>query len=337
MKLSIVVPIYNGEKTLRKCLDSLINQTYENLEIILVNDGSKDDSLKICEEYQKRDKRIKVISQINQGPSKARENGIKNATGQLIGFLDSDDHVNRDMYEKLVDELEKTDSDISICGYNFNYAGKLVASIGSEKRKFDKELLFQYLKYDFIECMLWNKIFKADLFNNVKHYNYNKGEDLLLCIQLIGNANRMCYLNEPLYNYYVNPNSIMRSKFTLKSLRELEIYDEQLNIFKQKIKNLNKYNDYLIYRKFNCVIRIILNMCESFSFVTQQEILKNLCNQMIDLYDKIDNKKIILPVLKKHYNKIVKYKYMYFVYMYLYNNLRKLKIVIKEMVKFGKK
>lgn len=333
MKLSIVVPIYNSEKSLKKCIESLINQTYKNIEIILVNDGSLDKSLEICNDYKKNDDRIKIINQKNQGAAIARKNGIENSTGDLISFVDSDDCICLDMYEKIIKELILTKSDISICGYYFDYGGKLVPSFDKKKHHFKKDLLINYLKYDYIECMLWNKVFKRELFINIKYENHKKGEDLLLCIQLINNAHAMCYYNEPLYYYYVNPNSIMRSKFKIDSLDELIIYDKQYNFFKQNINKFDEYEEYLVYKKLNCVIRIIRNMCDDLSYIKHRKVLKNLYYEMIGLYDKIHNKTIILPILHGYYKKIKNFKYFYLTYIYLYNKLRKIKIVFRKDLK----
>ena len=117
MKVSIIVPVYNMEKRLNKCLDSLINQTYKNIEIIVVNDGSMDHSLDIIREYQAKDSRINVINQRNMGISEARNNGLAIATGDYLCFADSDDYVELDMIEELVNKITTDKSDIVVCDY----------------------------------------------------------------------------------------------------------------------------------------------------------------------------------------------------------------------------
>ncbi len=121
MKISIVVPIYNAEKYLDRCIQSILNQSYKDLEIILIDDGSTDSSNKICNNYQKRDNRIKFISQKNEGVSAARNRGISEATGEFIGFVDSDDYIQPNMYETLYGLINKYNCDISICGYFIEY------------------------------------------------------------------------------------------------------------------------------------------------------------------------------------------------------------------------
>ena len=124
MKVSIVVPVYNMEKKLKKCLDTLVNQTYEDLEIIVVNDGSKDGSLDIIRKYEQKDSRIEVIDQKNQGISAARNNAMKKATGKLLCFVDSDDYVELNMVEELVDKMNESKADIVVCNY-FKLARRL--------------------------------------------------------------------------------------------------------------------------------------------------------------------------------------------------------------------
>ena len=124
--ISIIVPIYNVEKYLKKCIDSIINQTYKNLEIILVDDGSPDNCGKICDEYAKKDNRIKVIHKENGGVSSARNVGVENATGEYIGFVDSDDYIEKDMYEVLINNLKKENADISIISNYEVYKNKII-------------------------------------------------------------------------------------------------------------------------------------------------------------------------------------------------------------------
>lgn len=116
-KISVIIPVYNSEKFLDACIDSIVKQTYQNFEIILVDDGSTDDSPSLCDQYAAQDKRIKVIHQDNQGVSAARNNGLDLATGDLVSFIDSDDTLDEDMYELLVKLFEENSADITHCGY----------------------------------------------------------------------------------------------------------------------------------------------------------------------------------------------------------------------------
>ena len=125
--VSIIVPVYNVQKYLKRCIDSIIAQTYENIDISLVDDGSKDESGKICDEYEKIDQRIRVIHKPNGGLSDARNKGMEIAKGEYIGFVDSDDYIAEDMFETLVNLLEETNSEISIVSYYEYYNDKLIS------------------------------------------------------------------------------------------------------------------------------------------------------------------------------------------------------------------
>ena len=116
-KISIIIPIYNVKEYLKRCVDSVLNQSYKNIEVILIDDGSTDGSEKICDEYAKKDKRVVVVHQKNSGVSASRNKGIELATGKYIGFVDSDDYIHKDMFEKLYNSLISTSSSISMCNY----------------------------------------------------------------------------------------------------------------------------------------------------------------------------------------------------------------------------
>ena len=160
-KISVIVPVYNVDRYLEICIDSLINQTYDNLEIILINDGSTDDSKLICEKYLKLDKRIKLINQKNKGVSSARNNGIRNSSGEYIVFVDSDDWVDLDYFERLYNAAKKYDSDIALA------TNIRVGKRKSKKRlNITEETVVSGLQDKFDICQQWknecptNKIYR---------------------------------------------------------------------------------------------------------------------------------------------------------------------------------
>ena len=204
--ISVIVPIYNMEKKLKRCLDSLVNQTFKNIEIILINDGSTDKSEKIIEEYSKKYKNIKVISRKNKGISYSRNEGIKKATGKYLAFVDSDDYINLDMYEKLYNKIEKENADIVICNYNKFYS--------SNPNKFEKVNIAKKCKitnlsdnpsmiYN-IEYAPWNKLYNKKLWDSVEFPINVKYEDLEAVLKVFLRSNKIVYLNEYLYNYEIN-------------------------------------------------------------------------------------------------------------------------------------
>ena len=170
--ISVVIPVYNVKPYLERCINSVVNQTYKNLEIILVDDGSTDGSDKICDDYSKKYKNIEVIHKKNGGLSDARNVGIENAHGQYIQFIDSDDYVNNKMIEILYNNLKNTNSDISVCRpYSFSNVSEI-------KDYKIEENLVEYEGIDILKNMYndylvtvvaWNKLYKKSIFNKIRY------------------------------------------------------------------------------------------------------------------------------------------------------------------------
>lgn len=224
IKVSVVVPVYNVEEYLRECLDSLVNQTLSDIEIILVNDGSTDNSPAICEEYAKKYEKIKYISQKNQGLSGARNTGIRVAKGEYIGFVDSDDYVKRDMYEFLYNNAKEYKVAISACGFIFD--GKSHMRSGVRKLYDKSEALNYYLLPCYYEIMVWNKIYKRELFNTVQFPLGEKNEDLPTVWRLIANANGLYFDSTVKYFYRNRIGSLAKEKFTPEVYRMVRDTDE---------------------------------------------------------------------------------------------------------------
>lgn len=254
-KISVIVPVYNVEKYLENCLNSIINQTYKNLEIILVNDGSLDNSGTICDDYAKRDSRIKVIHQKNCGVSAAKNNGLKEATGELISFIDSDDTIEPNFYEILYNSLIKTNSDIALVGYKVvNEKGKLILdSILKSGLKKDEMVIFE--GDDIIkELMLqktinnfgWCKLFKKDVLCNFKEgVTY---EDIVFSVKVMMNAKKVVYTNTSVYNYLKRAKSITAT-ISLENLNDFGIaIMGRYNLVKDKFNHLMPYNIYALFQ-----------------------------------------------------------------------------------------
>lgn len=198
--LTVIVPVYNVEKYLDTCIKSIINQTYSNLEIILVDDGSKDDSGRICDKYAEKDKRIKVIHKENEGLSEARNLGIKLSKGDYITFVDSDDYIDERMYEILIHDLEYYDVDIATCDYLRveDYSKK--AEISNEVNIYDKkEALCKLLKNEEYKDYAWNKVYKKKLFKDIWYPKGRVQEDVAVTYKLIINGNNISYNKSKLY------------------------------------------------------------------------------------------------------------------------------------------
>ena len=255
-KISIIVPIYNVEKYLKRCLDSIINQTYKNMEIILVNDGSKDDSLKICKEYTKKDKRIILIDQENAGLSMARNNGIDKATGDYIGFVDSDDVISLYMYDYLIKSIKESNSDISLCLFkSFNKDIKFsnnYKNISLGKENAIRELLIDRK----IPSHANDKLFKKELFNGIRFPKGKKYEDIPVIYKLFLKANNISLVDTELYGYYLRDDSIT-GNYNIETNKD---FIEAVNKRYDELVNINEYSNYAKLNRVNSVLRYYLDI-----------------------------------------------------------------------------
>lgn len=242
--ISIIIPVYNVEKYLERCIESVINQTLKNIEIILVNDGSTDSSPKICDYYASIDNRIKVIHKKNEGVGSARNTGLDVANGLYIGFLDSDDYVDKNMYKVLYENLNKRNVDICVC--DFEYITKEDKSLYSSANM--KGLDGTYNSINFLELLykgqhpnaicVWNKLYKKEVFKNIKFKNITH-EDEEVCHRIYTQDYKVYVSTYVGYKYIENPNSITNQEFSIKELITLDILNERINLFKKyNLRNL---------------------------------------------------------------------------------------------------
>jgi len=202
-KISIIVPVYQVGKYLRRCLDSIVNQTYKNLEIILVEDGSSDNSPAICEEYAQKDGRIKVFYQKNQGASVARNQGLDVATGKYIGFVDSDDWIEPNMYEELSFALVNSNADVAVTGYflELKEGNKSVSVDAKRYGTPEKFLEGTILDKNAAISSVWSKLFKKELFDKVRFVPDLRCEDNICMVDLFEKKPRVAFVDIPLYHY----------------------------------------------------------------------------------------------------------------------------------------
>ena len=213
-KISIIIPVYNAGKHLEQCLKSVIEQTYKNLEIILVNDGSTDMSKEICEEYQKKDPRIILLNQSNVGPAETRNRGLSIATGEYVSFIDSDDYIDKDFYNELLKRIIEDNSDISICKHVevknnqnihmvYNYKEKIITS---------NNIMQLFLSGDTINAYLWNKLYRRELFENIRFENLKMLEDLDVMYRVLDKCKKISFVDKELYFYRCdNSNSLSKN------------------------------------------------------------------------------------------------------------------------------
>ena len=210
--LSVIVPVYNVKPYLIKCMESILNQTYSNLQIILVDDGSTDGSQDICDEYAKKDNRIFVIHKENGGQSSARNAGMEKATGDYIGFIDSDDWIEPNMYCNLITQLEKHNADLAACSF-YECKDNERKAIGSSKniQVLNTEEIF--LNKNKLRFLVWNKVFRKSCVHDLRFVLGQVYEDFHFCCQVFLQTKKLVYLDEPLYNYRISRPGNTNSSF----------------------------------------------------------------------------------------------------------------------------
>ena len=211
--ISVIIPVYNVKTYLQDCIESVLRQTYRNLQIILVDDGSTDASGEMCDQYAKKDSRITVIHKKNGGLSDARNVGIEYAQGEYIGFVDSDDWIDVDMYQKLLSLILETEADIAVCEAIEVYGDTYYSRASNQKLLLaDKQkaldILFEGNKY---KCHAWNKLYRKKLFSNIQFPVGRYYEDIFVMHLLYDHSNRIAFLDEGLYYYRQRENSIVHT------------------------------------------------------------------------------------------------------------------------------
>ena len=253
-KISVIVPIYNVEQYLDKCIESLVNQTYRNLEIILVDDGTKDKSGEIADLWATQDDRIRVIHKKNGGLSDARNAGMKIATGEYIAFVDSDDYINIKMYEKMMNIFFKENVDIVECEVNYVYENKIVYGKNSQQVKIFKqdEALKELILEQNLHQTVWNKLYKKECISNIFFEVGKINEDEFWTYKIFLNAQGIAKLNDNLYFYLQRSNSIMGcDNYSLKRLDVLEARYRRLKYIEKNYNQLFFIDKKSFY--FSCI------------------------------------------------------------------------------------
>ena len=293
--ISVIVPIYNVAPYLYQCIDSIINQTYKNLDIILVDDGSTDASGYICDEYAKQDSRIVVVHQKNQGLICARKLGVNIAKGEYIAFVDGDDWVEPQMYENLLNVMIKTNADFIDSNYikrqinnkldympnrNLPYITYVNEDIRSELIK--NMLLDNISENNYISPSIWSKLIKKDILKKAQQFIDNKisyGEDLICTLYLIQFSNVIAYTDTYFYNYRIRDGSITKQNNLVNIVSEL------FNMMKEIYKFFDEYNyNYQNFANYRVIKSLLMysntaqdNLCKNYPLYRfpDKEILKN--------------------------------------------------------------
>jgi len=292
-KISIIVPIYNVEKYLPCCMDSLLNQTLTDIEIILVDDGSPDDCGKICDEYATKDSRVKVIHKKNGGLSDARNIGIDIAIGEYFSFVDSDDWIDINMYETLYNNLVDNNADIACCAFYKSYKHRNIPlNIHENILLLNSEQAIKHsISGKYFTVSAWGKLYKKYIFDNIR-YPYGKlYEDAFVIIDIFSKADRIVLNTISKYYYRQRKSSIWQSIiFDSKSLHHIEAHDHILN----KTIELKYGAD-------------LLNLCKVKLLGANMGVLSKmvLCEEV----KKIPEYEKIIGMLKKNFKFLIKNKY----------------------------
>lgn len=296
-KISVIVPIYNVEKYLNRCVDSILAQTYENLEIILVDDGSPDNCPQICDGYAKRDSRIRVIHKKNGGLSSARNAGLDVATGDYIGFVDSDDYISPDMYSLLYDRIKKEDSYIANCMYVRAFdSGEMKPS--RVPHSTDEDIATNHYLEELLlhvgDVSVCTKLFPRVLIGDLRFVVGKLNEDLLFMIQMLKNVQGVKFVRQLGYYYYVREKSITsRYGKTFIDMQKnamwvLEHVQENYPTLKKQAVRFALYQNmaFLLAIPVEEAVKTNEVYCYSLRFV-KKNIIKNILNPYLKVKEKI--------------------------------------------------
>ena len=313
--ISVIVPVYNVEKYLDKCVESIVNQTYKDLEIILVDDGSPDNCPAMCDEWAKKDDRIKVIHKENGGLSSARNAGLDVAVGEFLAFADSDDYLYSQSFEYMLNAIQEYEADIAMCS---------TVSIDQKGNLISKNVLNRNAVYSAGEIVenfviplntaVWNKLFRSDCIANYRFPNGKvHGEDLVFITKLITTKTRLVTIDYVGYCYKKNPNSITNSEFSEKRFDEVECKDIS---YDNLISAFPKYKEQALVWRFNAR----LNLWSALSLT--------YCNDFTDKEKEYkcwlkDNFKAVCPYLSRK----VKFKYFFL------RNFKRIYVLIFKLLK----
>lgn len=274
--VSIIVPIFNVENYLAKCIMSIRNQTYKNLEIILVNDGSTDNSLDICKKYARLDNRIKLFNQKNGGLSKARNTGINNAHGDFYFFVDSDDYIHPMLIEELLKLINyNVNISLAIC----NYSSKKINNLPGKMEIWDQNQFWKnYYGEHYISCVVaWGKLYSKKLFDSGIRFDEGKlHEDEYILHKVVDQCELIAFTDKPLYFYSIRENSITHSESIKSYIDKLEAFilrtryfaSQKSDVFLGKAINSDLFMLWKIYEndtynekycKYKCIVKALLN------------------------------------------------------------------------------
>ncbi|MBU8586943.1 glycosyltransferase [Priestia megaterium] len=314
--VSIIVPVYNVENYLVKCVNSILNQTLDNIEIILINDGSTDSSGEICNDFARIDERVSVIHQKNGGLSDARNTGLDVAKGKFVAFVDSDDYIHKDMYRLLVKTIEESECDIAEAGYkevfeDTPYDDKVVYDDKVSKRTYSgKSAIASTIMDHDCRNYVWNKLYKRELW---KHSRFPYGklfEDVFTTYKIVEKASKVVKIDSVLYYYFQRSNSIVNSSFSIRKLDHCEALEEMMLFIEKKYPELAPITCIKFFSQcLPNLQELIVNRkkIENANFLINQ-LLEKLFDKRFEAYLRLEIEELCIQVLGGNYNFFLKQK-----------------------------
>ena len=304
VKVYVIIPCYNVAKYLGQCLDSVLKQTFQDFEVLCVNDGSTDKSLEILQQYAEKDERVKIIDQENKGLSEARNIALDMAQGEFIAFADSDDYYATNFLELLFNAQKNTKADIVGCDFQKIYKSTdVLRPISQVHPRIYKDALKVLLHKDnFIHFNVWNKLYKRDVIGNMRFVPHIYYEDWVFNCCVFERANGFAWIKEKLYAYRISNSSIMRSNFNEKKLQDYatgihEVHDYFITNAPDKWKKVRQ----------TCISRTVKMMMNSVLRSKNDEIKRQVACVLQNLY----NKRIVGYKGLSWLNKVKLYKFLY--------------------------
>lgn len=295
--ISVIIPAYNAEQYIRKTIESICNQSYKNLEIIVVDDGSTDETKAVIEELLKEDDRVYAYFKSNGGVTSARLYGLEKATGDWVAFVDSDDTLSENMYERLMDNAVKYDADISHCGYKMIFPDRVDLYYDTRRVvvQTSEEGIRDLIEGKFIEPALWNKLFRKELFNGIMEkmdFSIKNWEDLLMNFYVFQNSKRLVYFDECLYNYTIRANSASTGAVSVKKLSDPLTVLKIVKTETSNNKQLQSVIDVRMIGRMLQVLKLHRRNCTSEIFAYTKLIRKELKKLLKDMKPKLRSKKL---------------------------------------------
>ena len=276
--ISVVIPAYNVEKYLARCLDSVCRQSYEKLEIIVVDDGSVDKTPSICDEYARRDGRIRVIHKKNAGVASARNDALDMIKGNLVAFADADDHYEPEMIETLYMALMEKDADMVSCGYYEEYPDRIDEhGTGSGTIVYDRTEAYEdYFRMGGrIGSGCWNKLIKVDAIGSVRFKNYRMGEDVEFLCRIIDRCNRIVCVDYAGYHYIHREGSATRLEFSSTNLDILYVSDEMLEYTRKHHPELTRQMYAFHAAWYSAQIQVMYWQKDTSKYVKEKKYIRN--------------------------------------------------------------